>query len=109
MTYYEFHVLYDSEGKVIFSQCTGDEEETNTRPLPVWLSNCAGKNMISQWYRSDEIVFDGYRSYTVERLLDKFDDQVWIGYHESGSYYDTSLEGYTERYREEQKRKYMLN
>lgn len=109
MTYYEFHVLYDPEGKVIFAQCTGDEEETNTRPLPIWLSNCKGKNMISQWYHSDEYISNGFWSFTAGKLVDKFDDQVWIAYHESGAYYDTSLEDYTERYREEQKRQYILN
>ena len=41
MRYYEFQVVYDSDGKVIFCQCTGNEDETNTRPLSVWLGNCA--------------------------------------------------------------------
>ena len=48
MRYYEFQVVYDSDGKVIFCQCTGNEDETNTRPLSVWLGNCAGKNVVSK-------------------------------------------------------------
>ena len=108
MTFYEFQVVYDSEGKIIFCQCTGNEDETNTRPLSVWLGNCAGKNVVSKWYRSDEYVSNGFWSFRAEQLVAKFDDQVWIAYHESGSYYDTPLEEYTETYREEQIRKHIL-
>lgn len=103
MRYYEFQVVYDNDGKVIFCQWTGNEDETNTRPLSVWLGNCAGKNVVSKWYSSDEYI----SSFKAEQLIAKFEDQVWIAYHESGSYYDTSLEEYTENYREEQIRKHI--
>ena len=106
MAFYEFQVVYDSDGKIIFCQCTGNEDET--RPLSVWLGNCAGKNVVSKWYRSDEYISNGFWSFRAEQLVDKFEDQVWIAYHESGSYYDTPLEEYTETYREEQIRKHIL-
>ena len=51
MTFYEFQVVYSSDGKIIFCQCTGNEDETNTRPLSVWLGNCAGKNVVSKIYK----------------------------------------------------------
>ena len=105
MTFYEFQVVYDSDGKIIFCQCTGNEDET--RPLSVWLGNCAGKNVVSKWYRSDEYISNGFGSFRAEQLVDKFENQVWIAYHESGSYYDTPLEEYTETYREEQIRKHI--
>ena len=105
MTFYEFQVVYSSDGKVLFCQWTGNEDET--RPLSVWLGNCAGKNVVSKWYSSDEYVSNGFWSFKAEQLVDKFDDQVWIAYHESGSYYDTPLEEYTETYREEQIRKHI--
>jgi hypothetical protein len=105
MTFYEFQVVYSSDGKVLFCQWTGNEDET--RPLSVWLGNCAGKNVVSKWYRSDEYISNGFWSFRAEQLVDKFDNQVWIAYHESGSYYDTSLEEYTENYREEQIRKHI--
>ena len=106
MTFYEFQVVYSSDGKVLFCQWTGNEDET--RPLSVWLGNCAGKNVVSKWYRSDEYISNGFWSFKAEQLIAKFEDQVWIAYHESGSYYDTSLEEYTENYREEQIRKHIL-
>ena len=37
MTFYEFQVVYSSDGKVLFCQWTGNEDET--RPLSVWLGN----------------------------------------------------------------------
>ena len=106
MTFYEFQVVYSSDGKVLFCQWTGNEDET--RPLSVWLGNCAGKNVVSKWYSSDEYISNGFWSFRAEQLVDKFEDQVWIAYHESGSYYDTPLEEYTETYREEQIRKHIL-
>ena len=106
MTFYEFQVVYSSDGEILFCQWTGNEDET--RPLSVWLGNCAGKNVVSKWYRSDEYVSNGFWSFRAEELVGKFDDQVWIAYHESGSYYDTPLEEYTETYREEQIRKHIL-
>ena len=51
MTFYEFQVVYSSDGKVLFCQWTGNEDETNTRPLSVWLGNCAGKNVVSKIYK----------------------------------------------------------
>ena len=105
MTFYEFQVVYSSDGKVLFCQWTGNEDET--RPLSVWLGNCAGKNVVSKWYSGDEYVSNGFWSFKAEELVGKFDDQVWIAYHESGSYYDTSLEEYTKTYREEQIRKHI--
>ena len=97
--------MYGSDGKVLFCQWTGNEDET--RPLSVWLGNCAGKNVVSKWYSSDEYVSNGFWSFKAEQLIAKFEDQVWIAYHESGSYYDTPLEEYTENYREEQIRKHI--
>ena len=72
MTFYEFQVVYDSDGKVIFCQCTGNGDETNTRPLPVWLGNCSGKNVVSKWYSGDEYVSNGFWSFKAEELVGKF-------------------------------------
>ena len=108
MTFYEFQVVYDSDGKIIFCQCTGNEDETNTRPLSVWLGNCAGKNVVSKWYRSDEYISNGFWSFRAEQALGNLEDEIWIAYHESGAYYDTSLEDYSETFIEEQNRRLLL-
>ena len=86
MTFYEFQVVYDSDGKIIFCQCTGNEDETNTRPLSVWLGNCSGKNVVSEWYRSNEYVSNGFWSFRAEQLVDKFDKKVWIEYNDLDFY-----------------------
>ena len=75
--------------------------------MSVWLDNYAGKNVVSKWYSSDEYVSNGFWSFRAEQLIAKFENQVWIAYHESGSYYDTPLEEYTKNYREEQIRKHI--
>ena len=107
-----FYIWYDDKGNAGRYQATADEQESHQRPLPVWLGKQVKdgntQHLIAQWYRSDEYISNGFWSFRAEQLVDKFDDQVWIAYHESGSYYDTSLEEYTEIYREEQIRKHIL-
>lgn len=76
--------------------------------MSVWLGNCAGKNVVSKWYRSDEYISNGFWSFRAEQAIANLEDEIWIAYHESGSYYDTSLEDYSETFIEEQNRRLLL-
>ena len=112
MTFYEFQVVYSSDGKVLFCQCTGNEDETETRPLSVWLGKRVKdkgvEHLIAQWYSKDETVPNMYKEITAEQAIGNLEDEIWIAYHESGSYYDTSLETYSEDYIDEQNRRLLL-
>ena len=112
MVYYEFYIWYDDKGNAGHYRVTTDEQESNQRPLPVWLGKQVKdgntQHLIAQWYRSDEYISNGFWSFRAEQAIANLEDEIWIAYHESGAYYDTSLEDYSETFIEEQNRRLLL-
>lgn len=112
MVYYEFYIWYDDKGDAGHYRVTTDEQESNQRPLPVWLGKRVKdkgvEHLIAQWYSEDETVPNMYKEITAEQAIGNLEDEIWIAYHESGAYYDTSLEDYSETFIEEQNRRLLL-
>ena len=112
MVYYEFYIWYDDKGNIGRYQATADEQESHQRPLPRWLGKQVKdgntQHLIAQWYSEDEIVPNIYKEITAEQAIANLENEVWVAYHESGAYYDTSLENYSETFIEEQNRRLLL-